>query len=143
MKTQIKFLSITVLAILFLSTTSACRKQRHERRIERAIDAKTGVYLIAGQIGDIVFTNETITVSKMDKTKVFITSNILPKTYLFEIKSDVNIILNSPLLSTVSGLNNKAIVYEGENDLVFAITEVGSLVLEDPTNKVSIGGTKK
>jgi hypothetical protein len=140
MKTQIKFLGITVFALLFLSTTTACRKYRHERRIERAIDDKIGTYLITGKIGDITYHNETMTVSKMDKTKVFITSNVLPKTYSFEIKNDVNIILNSPL---IVGLKDHAIVYEDEKGLVFAITEVGSLILDDPINEVSIGGAKK
>jgi hypothetical protein len=43
----------------------------------------------------------------------------------------------------MAGLKNYAIVYEGENGLVFGITEIGSLILDDPMNKVSIGGAKK
>jgi hypothetical protein len=84
MKTQINFLNTVVLALLLLFSATACRKNRHERRIERAINEKVGSYSIAGKIGDIAYTNETITVSKLDKTKILISGDVLPKTYSFE-----------------------------------------------------------
>ncbi len=139
MKTQIKSIGIVAIVIASLFTTTSCKKQKEEKRIEAAIDKQSGSYLAGGINASGVFIDENITVTKEGKTKVSISGSVLGKTYNFEVKNGSNVSGGS-----VSGNSDgKAIGYVGSGGLVFAISEAGELALIDPTNSLNIAAVKK
>jgi hypothetical protein len=139
MKTQIKSIGIVAIVIASLFTTTSCKKQKEEKRIEAAIEKQSGSYRASGVNASGTFIDESITVTKDGKTKVSISGNVLGKTYNFEVKNGASVSGGA-----VSGnAEGTAIGYVGDGGLVFGISEDGSLALVDPANSLNVAATKK